>query len=102
MIESQRARRAQPYANSGFSCHALQYVLAFRHMGIRETLNQKPGITTGATAGIILVALGIIVWQLFGTGSSTTGGGAGQPHFSDDDRQILVADHTGEHPPFLR
>jgi hypothetical protein len=33
-------------------------------VGIRETLNQNPGITTGATIGIIVIAIGFIVWQL--------------------------------------
>jgi hypothetical protein len=69
-------------------------------MGIRETLNQKPGITTGATAGIILVALGIIVWQLVGTGSSTTGGGTGKLYFSDDDGKSWFADDAAKLPPF--
>lgn len=35
-------------------------------MGIRETLNQNPGITTGATIGIIVIALGFIIYQLVG------------------------------------
>lgn len=35
-------------------------------MGIRETLNKNPSITTGATAVIILIALGFILYQLWG------------------------------------
>ena len=35
-------------------------------MGIREALNQNPAITTGATAGLIVVALVFIFWTTFG------------------------------------
>ncbi len=71
-------------------------------MGIRETLNQKPGITTGATAAIIFVALGIIVWQLLAGGSSGSGGGIGSNKyfFSDDDGKTWFADDTTKLPPF--
>jgi hypothetical protein len=73
-------------------------------VGIRETLNQNPGITTGATAAIILVALGIIVWQLIGSGS---GGGAmtnkafytiddGKTYFADDINKIAPFDKDGK------
>src|SRR5690554_2534860 len=34
-------------------------------VGIRETLNQNPGITTGVTAGIIVLALIFIVISMF-------------------------------------
>ncbi|HEV8604172.1 MAG TPA: hypothetical protein VGQ99_02325 [Tepidisphaeraceae bacterium] len=33
-------------------------------MGIRETLNKNQTLTTGATIFIILVAIGVIVWQM--------------------------------------
>ena len=33
-------------------------------MGIRETLNKNQTLTTGATIGIIVLAIGIIVWQM--------------------------------------
>jgi len=33
-------------------------------VGIRETLNKNQTLVTGATVGVILLAIGIIVWQL--------------------------------------
>ena len=33
-------------------------------MGIRETLNKNQTLTTGATIAIIVIAIGIIVWQM--------------------------------------
>lgn len=36
-------------------------------MGIREKLNENPAIATGATIGIIVIAIGFIVWQLLPT-----------------------------------
>ncbi len=68
-------------------------------MGIRETLNQNPAITTGATAAIILVALGIIVWQL--TGSSGGGGNATtKSFFTIDDGKTWFADDVNKLAPF--
>jgi hypothetical protein len=39
-------------------------------VGIREKLNENPAITTGATIGIIVIALIFIIWQLMGSGTS--------------------------------
>jgi hypothetical protein len=39
-------------------------------VGLRETLNQNPAVTTGATIAIIALALAAIVWQLNGGGMS--------------------------------
>ena len=33
-------------------------------MGIRETLNKNQTLTTGATIAIIVIAIGVIVWQM--------------------------------------
>lgn len=45
-------------------------------MGIRETLNRNPAITTGATAALIVIALIVIVWTTFS-------GGGGTPNATD-------------------
>ncbi len=72
-------------------------------MGIREQLNQNPAITTGVTIGIIVIALGFIVWQLFGG----SGGPSpvtemyytvddGQTRFADDATKVAPFDHDGK------
>ena len=45
-------------------------------MGIREKLNENPAITTGATIGIILIALIFIGYQLFSSNSAEIPTGA--------------------------
>lgn len=66
-------------------------------MGIRETLNKNPAITTGATAAIILIAIGFIIYQLSG-GSSP--GIATEAYFSNDDGKTWFADDINKIPPF--
>ena len=66
-------------------------------MGIRETLNKNPAITTGATAAIIVIAIGFIVWQLMG-GSQP--GIATEAYFSNDDGKTWFADDINKIPPF--
>ena len=68
-------------------------------MGIRETLNQNPAITTGGTAVIILVALGFILWQGFGGGSGA-GSASTQSYFSNDDGKTFFEDAATKTPPF--
>lgn len=63
-------------------------------MGIRETLNQNPRLTTGLTIGIIVIVLGLLAWQIWG-GSVTPGGSDGPTNkrwFSDDDGKTWFAD----------
>ena len=67
-------------------------------MGIRETLNQNPGITTGVTAGIIVVALGLIIWQASGGSSTPTFNN--KQYFSDDDGATTFVDEATKIPPF--
>jgi hypothetical protein len=66
-------------------------------VGIRETLNKNPGLTTGATAGIILLAIGFIIYQLTGGG---TPGMATEAYFSTDDGKTWFADDINKVAPF--
>jgi hypothetical protein len=66
-------------------------------VGIRETLNKNPAITTGATAGIIVIAVGFILWQLMG---SSTPGVATEAYFSNDDGKTWFEDDISKIPPF--
>ncbi len=71
-------------------------------MGIRESLNQNPAVTTGVTIGIIVLALIIILYQAFGGGGPTGGssGGGGKLFFTDDDGKNYFADDASKIPPF--
>ena len=69
-------------------------------MGIRETLNKNPGITTGVTAAIVVLAIGWIVWQIFGGGPSSGGMGSAKQYFTDDDGATYFADLATKVPPF--
>ena len=66
-------------------------------MGIRETLNKNPGITTGATAAIILIAIGFIIYQLSGGGAPSV---ATEAYFTIDDGKTWFADDINKIPPF--
>jgi hypothetical protein len=65
-------------------------------VGIRETLNKNPAITTGGTIGIIVIALGFIVWQLMGESQQTTD----KMYFTVDDGKTLFSDSAQKNPPF--
>ena len=73
-------------------------------MGIRETVNENPAITTGVTAGIILLALIFIVYQAC---APTTGGGdaaapgANKAFFTTDDGKSYFVDDGNHIPPFV-
>ena len=70
-------------------------------MGIRETLNQNPRLTTGITIGMIVLVLGVIVWQLHGGSSAPILGNATpQLYFSDDDGKSWFPDDAKKIPPF--
>jgi hypothetical protein len=71
-------------------------------MGIRETLNQKPQITTGITIGIIVVALVYILWQSLGGSSGPTGNTMGKAFFSVDEGKTWFADDATQLSPFQK
>jgi hypothetical protein len=66
-------------------------------VGIRETLNKNPSITTGVTIGIIVIAIAAIVWQMM----------SGRPNINNiqsfytvDDGATWFADKAIKNPPF--
>jgi hypothetical protein len=70
-------------------------------VGIRETLNDNPRLTTGVTVGIIVVVLGIIFWSMRGSAPAGAGTKASnQAFFSDDDGKTYFADDAKKLPPF--
>ncbi len=71
-------------------------------MGIRETLNKNPGLTTGATAGIIVLAIAFIIYQLSDSGYSDAPGEAfytvdeGKTRFGASADKVAPFDHEGK------
>ncbi len=68
-------------------------------MGIREKLNDNPAITTGITAGIIVIALIVIGWQLMSSGRPEI---PTQAFYSIDDGASYFPDNINLFPPFKK
>jgi hypothetical protein len=74
-------------------------------MGIRETLNENPRITTGMTVAIIVVVLAWLLWPRGGGAGGGPGGGltdAGQLFYTTDDGKTWFADDANKIPPFKK
>jgi hypothetical protein len=69
-------------------------------VGIRETLNQNPNVTTGLTAFIIIVAVAAIVWQISRGNSPVGGNGGERAFFTIDDGKSTFTDDVTKLPPF--
>ncbi len=65
-------------------------------MGIRESLNKNPSITTGFTIGIIVLALGAIIWQMRSGSSRYTIQNA---YYTVDDGKTWFEDLGTKNPP---
>lgn len=68
-------------------------------MGIRQTLNENPVITAGATGAIIVIALIFILFQLFGHSHSGGARISGKSFYSDDDGKTWFIDDASKLPP---
>ena len=66
-------------------------------MGIRETLNKNQSITTGATIAIIVIAVGIIVWQMLPERAPRI---MVKSYFSNDDGKSWFEDSSDKLVPF--
>ena len=72
-------------------------------MGLRETLNENPGLTTAATAVIILAAIVFMVVSMFrGDAETSAGPSTDKEYFSDDDGKTFFEDDRTKVPPFDR
>ena len=69
-------------------------------MGIREQLNQKPAIVTGATIGVIVLALIFIVYELHGSSTEGQVSASASRYYSDDDGATYFADAASKMAPF--
>ena len=72
-------------------------------MGLRETMNENPRITTGITVAIIVVVLAWILWP---SGGGASGGGGGgvvtQAFFTVDDGKTYFPDEATKVAPFKK
>ena len=68
-------------------------------MGIRETLNQKPQLAIGASAAVIVLALGAVAYQR-GAASSADGARTRKVFVSVDDGQTFSVHPSNQIPPF--
>jgi hypothetical protein len=74
-------------------------------VGLRETMNQNPKAVTYATAGIVLLALILIGWQLLSSHGSTGGPTAltgAQNFFTTDDGKTWFPDDQTNIPPYTK
>jgi hypothetical protein len=71
-------------------------------VGIRESLNKNPAITTGATIAVILAAVGFIVWEVMPPRPPRVPTQAyftvddGATWFPDDINKVAPFDHDGK------
>ena len=66
-------------------------------MGIRETLNKNQTLTTGATIGIIVIAIIIIVWQMMPERAPHL---LTKSYYTDDDGKTWFEDSADKLVPF--
>lgn len=67
-------------------------------VGIRENMNKNPAVATGATLGIILICILIIVYQLWP--SHPSGSAVTKAYFTDDDGKTYFKDDVTKFAPF--
>jgi hypothetical protein len=69
------------------------------NVGLREKMNENPKIATGATIGIVGIALILIVWQLMGL-HNPTGAITNSKYFTTDDGKSYFKDSDDKIAPF--
>ncbi len=67
-------------------------------MGFRETMDEKPWIGAAAAGGLVLIAIIIAVWTLFGSSPGSTDDKAAA--FSDDDGKTWFNEDSAKIAPF--
>lgn len=68
-------------------------------MGLRETLNENPRLTTGITLGLIVIA-GIFIIAKLWPSRPAAGLEIGKNYYTDDDGKTLFADEQNKPTPF--
>ena len=70
-------------------------------MGIRESLNKNPGLTTGITAAVIGIAIIYILWGVVFSGPSTANAPS-QAYYTVDDGKNWFTDDINKAVPFTK
>jgi hypothetical protein len=68
-------------------------------VGIRETLNEKPAVVTGATIAIVVIVLVFLFWQSRPQGAPAP---ATKAYFTVDDGETTFEDDLAKAPSFDR
>jgi hypothetical protein len=68
-------------------------------VGIRDTINQKPALATGATIGMIVIVMVVIFWQ---SRSNKAPAGPSKAYFTVDDGESVFEDDLSKIPSFDR
>ena len=71
-------------------------------MGLREKVNQNPGIAIGAASAVIVLAGIILLLQTRGGAASGSASGSGQLFFTTDDGKTWFTDDSTHVPPFMK
>lgn len=71
-------------------------------MGLRDFLNQRPALTTGITLGVIVLAVGFVLWRVLGSEVSPDATLVTKAYFTDDDGASWFVDELSKVPPFQR
>ena len=65
-------------------------------------MNENPGVSIGVTAGVILLVIVVIVWELTGGKKAGSAGNFNQAFFSTDDGKTFFPDDVSKLPPFTK
>lgn len=69
-------------------------------MGLRETINQKKGLTTGVALLVMVGAIAFLAYQVFNTGANASSE-AMQAFYSTDDGKSFFQADSSNHSPFM-
>lgn len=71
-------------------------------MGIRESLNKNPALSSGLVIGVIVLVLGLLFWVSTSGGPSKGDTGEQKAFFTSDDGKSWFVDSAAKIPPFTK
>ena len=67
-------------------------------MGIRQTLNEKKGLTAAVAGGVVVIAIALMAYNLSGPGAPS----ASEAYYTTDDGQSYFGGSVKDVPPFQK